>query len=460
MPLAGAGGTLENVATPTSKPAESVPQKPAAASTAPRSLSRRRRITVWVLVVLASVLMLVSILTTWVNRQMFDNTAWNHATTKVIQDPKVQSALATYTVNQLYEHVNVAQALQQRLPGNLKRLGAPLAGALQEPATQGVKLLLVRPRVQQVFITASGVAHEKLVNVLENKTGHGISTGNGTVTLNLHELVVEVGEALGLPASALTNLPANTGTITLMKSDQLGTAQAGVQAIHVLSVWLLVAVLFLYGLAIYLARGKRRVTLRNIGIAFVVVGLITLILRRLLGNYIVNSLASPGYQVATHHLWLIGTAILGQIGAAIVLYGVIATLGALFAGPSALATRMRRSLAPTLNERQEIVWGVVGFVYLLAILWGGTHALRTWWGILLLAGLAALGVVALRRQTLQEFPPGAEPAHAHVAGGAKPTAAVAGAGGAAAELSRLHELHQAGAIDDDEFEQAKKIALT
>lgn len=454
MPLAGGSGTLADVAEPTSKPSTGAPQKPVAAKAAPASLSRRRSIVVWVLVVLASVLMLVSILTTWVNRQVLDGTAWNHATTKVIQDPKVQSALATYTVNQLYEHVDVSQALQQRLPPNLKRLGPPLAGALQEPATQGVKLLLERPRVQQAFITASAVAQEKLVNVLENKTGHGISTGNGVVTLDLHELVTEVGEALGLPASALAKLPANTGTITLMRSDQLGAAQAGVQAVHVLSVWLLVAVLFLYGLAIYLARGKRRVTLRNSGIAFVVVGLVVLIIRRLLGNYIVNSLAHPGYQVATHHLWLIGTAILGQIGAAVVLYGVIATLGAVFAGPTQIATRLRRDVAPMLNERQGIVWAAVGFVYLLAILWGGTHALRTWWGILLLAGLAALGIVALRRQTLQEFPPGADPEDDAV------QAHFAGAGGAAAELSRLHELHQAGAINDDEFEQAKKLALT
>ena len=69
------------------------------------------------------------------------------------------------------------------------------------------------------------------------------------------------------------------------------------------------------------------------GIAFIAVGLLILIVRRLLGNYLVDQLASPGYQAATHHLWLIGTAILGQIGAAIVLYGVIVTLGALFAGP-------------------------------------------------------------------------------------------------------------------------------
>ena len=92
-------------------------------------------------------------------------------------------------------------------------------------------------------------------------------------------------------------------------------------------------------------------------------------------------------------------------------------IGAVYAGPTSIAVRLRQSLAPTMNEHQGIVWGAVGFVYLLAILWGGTHALRTWWGILLLAALIALGVAALRRQSLSEFPSeAATPALAPVAG--------------------------------------------
>jgi hypothetical protein len=423
----------------------------AATSAAAKPLTRKRRIVVWTLVILASILLLVSVLTTWVKRQMLDSGSWNKATTQVIQDPKVQSAIATYTINTLYSNVDVGQALSDRLPKNLKPIGPPLAGALEQPATQGVERLLQRPRVQQLFINASSIAHEKLVNVLDDKTGFGISTGNGVVTLNVHQMIVEVGTELGLPQNALAQLPATAGNITLMKSDQLSAAQTGVRTLKVLSVWLLVVVLFLYGLAIYLARGSRRATLRDEGIAFALVGLLVLIVRRLLGNYIVTSLAHPGYQPATHRLWLIGTAILGQIGAACVLYGVIITLAAVFAGPTAPAVWLRERLAPVLNERQGIVWGGVGFLYLLAILWGGTHALRTWWGILLLAGLIAIGVYFLRRQTLQEFPPGS-------------TIAIAPAGApvsAADELSRLHALHEAGDISDGEFvERAKKIAPT
>jgi len=369
------------------------------------SLSRKRRILIWTLVVLATVLALVSILTTWVNRQMLDNTAWQKATTQVIEDPQVQAAIGNFTVNQLYENVDVTAALQQRLPPRLQSLAPTISGALEQPAARGVALLLQRPRVQQVFINASAAAHQRLVNVLENKTGYGISTGSGVVTLDLHELVVELGTQLGLSSSTLAKLPAKAGTVTLMKSSQLSAAQTGVQAIHVLSVWLVVAVFVLYGLAIYLARGRRRATLRNAAFGLAIVGLLVLVIRNLLGNYLTDALASPGYEPATHRLYLIGTSILGQIGQATLLYGAIAAIGAILAGPTTLATRLRRSLAPTMNQQPGVVWGAVGFLYLLAILWGGTHALRTWWGILLLGLLVALGVAALRRQTLEEFPP-------------------------------------------------------
>jgi hypothetical protein len=435
----------------------------AATAATPPHLSRKRRIVVWVLVVLATILALVSILTTWVNRQMLDNTAWNKATAQVIQDPQVQTALGDFTVNQLYTNVNVTQLLEQQLPSQLKGLAPQLAGALQGPAARAVTLLLQRPRVQSAFINASSLAHKKLVAVLEDKTCCGISTGNGVVTLNAHELVMEVGAQLGLSSDVLAKLPNKVGTITLMKSDQLGAAQAGVKAIHVLSIWLLIGVLVLYGFAIYIARGARRKTLRNAGFGLALVGLITIVIRNLLGNYITGALSTPGYQPATHRMYLIGTEILGQIGQAAVLYGLIAAIGAIYAGPSAPAVWVRQKVAPVMNDQQGIVWGVFGFAFVLAILWGGTHALREWWGILLLGGLTALGVVALRRQSLQEFPSTAAVAGAPAAAAADAPATAAAdappAGDKKAQLARLEELHASGAISDDEFERAKKIAL-
>jgi hypothetical protein len=77
---------------------------------------------------------------------------------------------------------------------------------------------------------------------------------------------------------------------------------------------------------------------------------------------------------------------------------------AAFAGPTGAATAVRRRAAPVLNGHAGVAWAAVGCVYLLLLLWGPTHALRVAWGIALLAALLAAGLVALRRQTLREFP--------------------------------------------------------
>ena len=216
--------------------------------------------------------------------------------------------------------------------------------------------------------------------------------------------MTEIGTELGVPDSALAKIPPDTGVITVMRSDQLSAAQTAVQGVRVLSTALLVLVLALYALAIYLARGERRQTLRNIGFAFMLVGLTVLVVRRVAGNVAIDALTAPQGEAAGRRAWLIGSEILMEIGWAVILYGAIAVAGSIFAGPTKAATSLRGRVAPVLNERPGIAWAAVGAVFLLLVLWGGTHALRTWWGIVLLGALLAIGVVALRHQTLREFP--------------------------------------------------------
>ena len=368
------------------------------------SLSRGRRAAVWSLIVLASLLAVVGILGTWVNRQLLDNDTFKDTSTELVQDSKIQSALSVYLVNQAYDNVDISAALAERLPPNLKPLAAPLAAALRQPATNAVGRLLTRPRVQDLFVQSTGLTHQQLVNVVDNKDGPGTSTANGDVTIDLGVLVQQLGPSLGLPDAALSRLPPSTGVITVMRSDQLGLAQNGVRAVKIVSTWLVVLVFALFAAAIYLAAGSRRETLRTVGWAFVFVGLLVLVVRRVAGNYVIDALAAPAYRDAGKQAWLISSSILGEVGRAIVLYGLVFVVGAILAGPSRLAVATRRRLAPVLNERADITWGGAAFGFLLLVLWGGTHALRTWWGVLLLGALLALGIVALRRQTLAEFP--------------------------------------------------------
>jgi hypothetical protein len=241
-----------------------------------------------------------------------------------------------------------------------------------------------------------------------------------------------------------------------------------------LSVWLFVLVFALYGLALYLAHGRRRRTLAYIGWGLVVVGIVTLIARRLIGNYVLSALVDPTYRTPAHHVWLIATSILGSIGWATITYGLLLVLAAMLAGPWRAAVALRREIAPVLNQRQEVAWGTAGILYLLLVLWGPTHALRTWWGILLIGALLALGIYLLRKQTLEEFPNAGLEGPEHSLGArmavtarkvtdrsGKPHKAdeAAAAPSTAEEIARLVDLKEKGAITDEEFEQAKRHVL-
>src|SRR3954464_11381496 len=109
-------------------------------------MSGRRRALVWTLIVLASLIGLGSILTTWVHRQVLDNQSWTDASARLIENPEVQDALSVFLVNELYDNVDVAAGLQQRLPANLKPLATPIAAALRQPPMDGVQQLPQAPR--------------------------------------------------------------------------------------------------------------------------------------------------------------------------------------------------------------------------------------------------------------------------------------------------------------------------
>jgi hypothetical protein len=381
----------------------------------PQVSPRTRSILAWVLFALGVLVIFVGSLTLWVKRQALDTDAWVDTSGNLLQDDEVRLALSTYIVDQLYTSADPQGVLEDRLPTNLQGLAGPIAGALRQPAVEGVDRLLERPRVQQLWEDVNRVMHQELLALLENKTRGNITTGEGTVTLNLRTLVVNIGQELGFDQLD-SRLPPNAGEITILRSDQLEAAQNAVKVIKVLS-WVVVFVaLLLFAGAVWLARGRRSM-LRNVGAALLLVGILLLVIRRVMGNYIVDTLASgESVRDAIGHSWIIGTSLLSQVAWALVLYGLVILVGTWFAGPNRYATRARTAIAPSLRERPEMGWSLLAGVYLLLILWGPVPALRNWLGVLLLGGLIALGFEAFRRVAIgglgSDEPPSPPPAPA------------------------------------------------
>jgi hypothetical protein len=357
----------------------------------------------WTLVVIATVIALVSALNVWVKRQALNSDNWANASSRLLENDQVRSALSIYLVNQIYQNVDVAQALEQRLPPRAKGLAKPLAAGLQGTAVNAVDALLARPKVQQLWKEANRRAHKLFIAVLNGKHETLVQSG-GNVVLDLRPILERLGQRTGLGSRLKERLPPDAGQIVIMKGSQLGTARKAVKVIRALSYFLAFLVIALYALAIWLGRGRRRTLLLGAGVGVLVVGLLVLVVRRYGGEYLVNTLTTNDTDKrAVSASWAIGTELLRNVGFNAVIYGVAIIFAAWIAGPSRLATWSRRSLAPTMRDHPWIIYGAVAVLLFLVLLAGPTDAQRIF-PLLILFALAFVGTGVLRRQTLREFP--------------------------------------------------------
>ena len=371
------------------------------AAAAPVTNVKKHRVWVWTIIVVAAIVTLIGSLTVFVKREALDSQAFSNTSVKMLQDQQIRDALSVYLTDQLFNSVDVQAQLEGILPKQTKSLAGPATGLLRQFAPRAASDILAQPAVQNQWQTLTYNAHKRFMAIINGKSSGAVQTENGEVVLDLHPIVQQLADRLGLGAQ----IKPDAGRLVVFTSSQLKLVQDSVKAIKVLNVFLIILVLILYAVAVWLAAGWRRAALRGLGWSLVTVGVLLLVVRRVVGNQIVGSLVkTESDKTAAKHAWLIGSQLLANVAWAIIFYGVALVIAAWLAGSTRPATAIRRWLAPAFSERLGVVSAIGAILFLLLILWGPTPALQQWWGILLAAALLALGFWALRRETLQEFP--------------------------------------------------------
>jgi hypothetical protein len=445
--------------------------------------ARRHRIGVGTLLVAGTISAFLAIAALWVNRQALDTDNWTEASSQMLEDPAIRVALSGYLVDQLYANVDVAAEIRGALPERAQPLAGPAAGALRNVAEDATNELLQRPRVQALWENANRAAHETFLNIVKGG-GERVSTEGGVVTLNLAVVLQQLAERTGVGGNVAGKIPPDAAQLELLRSDQLSFAQDVANSLRPLAIVLLLLMLAFYGGAIALASDRRRETVRAVGFGLIIAGALALLLRSLGGDAVVSALAkTEGVRPAVESVWRIGTSLLNEAATATIGYGVVLVFGAWLAGSTRPAVATRRSLAPYLRE-PGYAWGAAAAIVLLVLIWGPTPGTRKVVPALILIGLFAIGVEALRRATAREFPtattPGlgialrdwaqrlrATPGSARGAGNGHGDLAREKAAAPAPSpvdpldrLERLAALHDRGVLSDDEFAEQKQGILT
>jgi hypothetical protein len=503
--------------------------------------NRRHRALVRVLIALASVLLVVSVIANWVQREALDTDQVVDTTDDMLDDHDVQQALSIYTTDQLYANVDVQGQIEERLPGGAKALAAPITAATRQLATNVAETALASPQVQELVSTAVRRAHEQFIDLIRDKDAY-VSTTGGNVTLAYGTIVADLATRLGVDPKTISEIQAfihqfsgalrdrlttthgrieavranvaqlesgeltpeleqdltalrsnaaelqgtisslqrqvkkiqgkvpsqlqsrlvdlqgrlssvekrlasverrtaavlkdpskangealdallapleteiatllsrqavqTPGELVLMRSSQLDGLQTLVGVLRNLGLVLPVLVLSLYLIALYLAKGWRREALIAIGGGILAAMLFVLLVRRLLGSAVVDSVASSEtVKPAIRSVWDIVSDGLRQRALFILIIGLVFVGAGMLAGPGRHATASRRFLAPYLRDRPVAVYSIVAVLFLLWLAFmPAVNNLGQVVVIVVLAVLAVAGVELLRRQTAQEFP--------------------------------------------------------
>jgi hypothetical protein len=357
----------------------------------------------WTLVVLGIIVAVLAVIAGYVRYQALDTPTVEETATQLIRDDDVREEVGFRVVDELFTRVDMQALLSERLPEDQQGLAPVLAGALRELADRGVQRLLEDPRVQDLWVQSVVTAQEQLVAILDDDVT-ALSTEEGFVVLDVRPLVIQLGERIAILGTAAERFPEDAGRIRIIEADQLETAQELTQLLRRVAMFLPFVVLALWGIALWLARGRRRAVLRTIGIGLIAVGLLVLVVRSLGGSYVVEELvASDSVRPAAQNAWDIITGLLADGGRTVLGLGLIAVFAVWLSGPSRSATATRRELAPFIM-RPEIAFGAAGLLFLLLLLWGPTAQVTRLPFVITFALVLALAVEILRRQAAREFP--------------------------------------------------------
>ena len=213
--------------------------------------------------------------------------------------------------------------------------------------------------------------------------------------LDLRPIMIDLGEEVAVIGRVAEKLPESAGKIAIVDESQLETAQTITRILRTVADWMWLVALAVAALAVWLARGRRRIELRALAIGVLMVGLLMLVVRRAAGAYLVDHLAKDdSVKPAVRDAWSILTQVLADRAWVWITLGVVTLVGVWFVGETGRAGQARRAARPVLQSRPTTYAIVAGSVLVLGLI--APLFARGWTVSLLLLALVIAGVEVVR----------------------------------------------------------------
>ncbi len=369
----------------------------------PRRTSKWRLIGARVLTVVAILLALVGMIAFYVEHTALDEEGFKTVSQNLIEKDTVRTQVANTSVEALFANVDVEAAIAERLPPAQQGLAPVLAGIARSGANQAAEAALERPRVQDLWVQTTTATQRQLVRLLDDETTF-IQTEGGQVVLDLRPIVIDLGEEIAVIGRVAEELPDSAGRVVILEESQLETAQSATRVLRAVADWMWLVALAVAALAVWLARGRRRIEIRALAIGVLLVGLLMLLVRRVAGGYLVDRLAEDeGVKPAVADAWSILTQTLADRAWVWIILGVVTLAGVWFVGETGRAAQARRAAQPILESRLTTYAIAAGALLVLGLV--APFFTRGWTMTLLLIALVVVGIEVVRSIVQREAQP-------------------------------------------------------
>jgi len=341
---------------------KAAPKKAAPVTETPAvAVPRWRRIVAATLLVIGVILVPLSMSAIWVRATLLDTDQYVATIGPLAGNSDIQHGVADRVTTALFADGKVEKQVADVLPKRADILAAPITGGLQTFAKTATLTLVQSDRFQTLWENVNRRAHTAVVAVLTGDTSR-VSTKDGTVSVNIEEIVNNVKKRLDARGISLFNsveLPQKYQTVVLFQSKELESVQGLVDLLQTVA-WVLpfIALLCFAG-AIALSSNRRRTVMR-LGIWVAVVVALQLALLSVGRNFYLDAITNAGARRGSAGaVWDQLTSFLRQSGTTLVVLGLVIAIGAWVMGPSHLATRIRGFWTKALGGDSDVEAGPV-----------------------------------------------------------------------------------------------------
>jgi len=292
--------------------------------------------------VLACVLAPVSVASVWLRDQVLDENAYVKTVAPLSTDRAIDTYVASQLTAALFANIDVAAEARRVLPSREEFLVLPLTAGLRDFTQQTVVRFLATKRFHELWLAANRVAHKALVAALEGKGGVLVAE-HGVVSIDLTNIALAVRHELDVQGiHVFDSVPRSKLQRRFVIGHSRWLARARfIMKLRFVAVAIPLVALAAFALALGLSRRRRRTVLQTgigLAVASAVAVVVVVVVRTIYLDYVVwpivpRDAGAAFFDTVTRK---------PRLGLKLEFAGgLLLAAGAMLAGPSLFARRVR-----------------------------------------------------------------------------------------------------------------------